>query len=256
MKNNSGKKLILASIFILFSLGLVSLADSSQAGQTAANLKQEVVKLKYVKADAVKQLLIPYFEQYTLISADAPNNILTIRDTPENLEKILAAIRKIDAKPKDMLFTVQLIIGSEADGQTDPELKGDPLIKELQKLLRYKSYQPLDSTLIRAVDRESSMISFGPKNDFQIEIKPKVSEESPQPNIDLEITLQRGRRGPNIIEKSGPVIELGPVLLIKSHLNLRSGDRAVVGVSKLDGKLTPQPENKGLILIITGKVLD
>jgi hypothetical protein len=38
--------------------------------------------------------------------------------------------------------------------------------------------------------------------------------------------------------------------LIRSFLNIKSGDRTVVGVSKLDGG------DKGLILIISGKVVE
>jgi hypothetical protein len=38
--------------------------------------------------------------------------------------------------------------------------------------------------------------------------------------------------------------------LIESTLNIKSGDRTVVGVSKLDGG------GQGLILIISGKVID
>jgi len=38
--------------------------------------------------------------------------------------------------------------------------------------------------------------------------------------------------------------------LLRSHLNLKSGERAVVGVSRLDGG------EKGLILIVSGKVID
>ena len=40
------------------------------------------------------------------------------------------------------------------------------------------------------------------------------------------------------------------VTLIESALNIKSGERTVVGVSKLDGG------DKGLILIISGKVID
>ena len=72
--------------------------------------------------------------------------ILSVSDTPENVEKILAAIREIDVKPADVLFTVQLVLGSESDAATDAELQNDPIIKELRKLLRYKGYTLLDSS--------------------------------------------------------------------------------------------------------------
>jgi hypothetical protein len=47
---------------------------------------------------------------------------------------------------------------------------------------------------------------------------------------------------------------INPVTLIDSNLNLKSGDRAVVGVSRMNVSSVPDGNNKGLILIISGKI--
>lgn len=252
---------LLAISLIILSLPAPAASYKEVSPQQTPPLKQEVVKLNYLKAETAHRLLVPYYGMYTKLSYDSKNNILTISDTPENLEKILAAIRKIDVKPKDIFFTVQLLIASDIENKTDPELKNDPLIKELSKLLRYKSYQVLDSALVRGVDGEFSHISFGPNNQFTLLLEPKTSADSSQPNINLQVRLQQVKietvfpdKPFNWIDKSA-----SPIKLIESALNLKSGERAVVGVSRLEQIGSNQPEekeNKGLILIISGQVLD
>jgi hypothetical protein len=250
---------------VVFSLIIPSLlcltSDlKDESGQPAPTLKQEVVKLNYIGAETVYRLLIPYQGMYTKISFDSKNNILTISDTPENLEKILAAIRKIDVKPKDMLFTVQLLIASDTENRTDPELKNDPLIKELSKFLRYKSYQVLDSALVRGVDGKFSEISLGPNLQFTLSLEPKISADSTPADINLGVSLRQVKIETVMPDKLLNWIVKSPSLdLIRSTLNLKSGDRVVVGLSRMDqvGSSNPdEKENKGLILIISGKVLD
>ena len=131
-------------------------APQAQAQNTETKtLRKEIVKLKYVRAQDIQNLLYAYVSREGHIQFN-PNMpaVLSVSDTPENVEKILAAIREIDVKPADVLYTVQLVLGSETDATTDAELKNDPIIKELGKLLRFKGYTLLDATLVRTVNRE------------------------------------------------------------------------------------------------------
>ena len=248
--------LILATTMVISLNSFLKATATDEAKQQEPKVvKQEVVKLKYVEAGTLQKLLMPYCGPDTRISADDKTNVLTVSDNPENLEKIMAAIRKIDLQPKDLVFTIQLIISSEAEGPTDPELKNDPLVKELQKLLRFKSYQLLDATMVRAIDRRESTINFGPNNQFDIILRPEVSEESPQGNIKLNVILRQKKeemKSQSFQERFWGAIN--PITLIDSNLNLKSGDRAVVGVSRMNVSSVPDGNNKGLILIISGKI--
>ena len=245
------KKGILVFLALVFSLALVlpAFAEDGTQDQKAEtkNLRKEIVRLKYVRAQDVKNVL------YTFLSPDGRiqfnsnmPTVLAVSDKPENIEKILAAIREIDVKPADVLFTVQLVLGSEADAQTDAELQSDPIIKELRKLLRFKGYTILDATLVRTVNRENATVKFGPKAEFEFALRPDVAGDSKAPVIKTEVRLRR-------IEQLGfsadkPITNVAT--LIESTLNIKSGDRTVVGVSKLDGG------DKGLILIISAKIVD
>jgi hypothetical protein len=237
---------VLACVLTIAGPALAEDAAQDQKAETKT-LRKEIVKLKYVRAQDVQNVL------YTFLSPDGRiqfnsnmPTVLAVSDTPENIEKILAAIREIDIKPADVLFTVQLILGSEADATTDAELQSDPVIKELRKLLRFKGYTILDATLVRTVNRENATVKFGPKAEFEFALRPDVAGDSKAPVIKTEVRLRR-------IEQLGfsadkPITNVAT--LIESTLNIKSGDRTVVGVSKLDGG------DKGLILIISAKIVD
>jgi hypothetical protein len=247
------KKGMMALLLLAFSLAVVGPAFAEDPPGAAAqdqkaetkNLRKEIVKLKYVRAQDIQTLLYTYVsrEGHIQFNPYLPA-VLTISDTPENVERILAAIREIDAKPPDILFTVQLVLGSESEAQTDAELQSDPVIKELRKLLRYKGYTLLDATLVRVVSRERASVVLGPKAEFEFSLRPDVAVDAKAPVIKTEVRLRQ-------IERPGPP-GAQPIVttLVESALNIKSGDRTVVGVSKLDGG------DKGLILIITGKIID
>ena len=226
-------------------------AQQAQSSGQAQNLetkplRKEIVKLKYVRAQDIQNLLYAYVSREGHIQFN-PNmpSILSVSDTPENVDKILAAIREIDVKPADVLYTVQLVLGSETDATTDPELKNDPIIKELGKLLRYKGYTLLDSTLVRVINRERASVVLGPKAEFEFALMPDVAGDAKAPTIKTEVRLRQIRH-----VSSGDVTKTEVTTPIESTLNIKSGERTVVGVSKLDGG------DKGLILIISAKIVE
>jgi len=251
------KKGIFVFLTLAFTLAVVlpalaedpaAIAAQNEKAETKA-LRKEIVKLKYVRAQDIQNLLYAYASRDGHIQSN-PNmpTVLSVSDTPENVDKILAVIREIDTKPADVLFTVQLILGSEADAQTDAELQSDPIIKELRKLLRYKGYTLLDSTLVRVINRESASVVLGPKAEFEFALKPDVAGDAKAPVIKTEVRLRQIAGTKPADNKEGVVRAV--TSLIETSLNIKSGDRTVVGVSKLDGG------GKGLILIISGKIVD
>lgn len=242
-----------AALAVLLSLSGAVFAKESQA--EIPNLRKEVVRLKYVKARAIVSLLYDTFVGpggRIKSSPDLPD-VLIVSDTPENVAKILAAIKEIDVKPADVLFTAHLFLGSETDEKTDAELQNDPVIKELRKLLRYKGYTLLDTTLLRGVDRERSELSLGRKAEFMLFLQPEVAKEKPQDSIKIDLRLRHW--ADDRLALADPSGKLALPLrqgkdLIASSINLKSGDKTVVGVSRLDGG------DKGLILILSAKVVD
>jgi type II secretory pathway component GspD/PulD (secretin) len=122
------KKGIFVFLTLAFTLAVVLPALAEDPAAIAAQnekaetktLRKEIVKLKYVRAQDIQNLLYAYASRDGHIQFN-PNmpTVLSVSDTPENVEKILAAVREIDVKPADVLYTVQLVLGSETDAQTD-----------------------------------------------------------------------------------------------------------------------------------------
>jgi len=265
---NLKKKIGYLKIIILFSLllNLFCFAPGEAWSQAQEKLtpslpsfRSEVIKLKYKKAEDIRPLLYSFLSPYGRISvSEKMSDVLTISDLPENVERILNFIKEIDIKPADFLFTVQVILASRDSEVIDAEIQNDPIIKELRQLLKYRGFTLIDSAIIRGSDNQISSLILGDAAQFSLELRGKASGGQTPEIIQTDILFKQ-RKTKQV--KESPVRDLTtrpePQIiwletnkpLLESHLNLKSGERAVVGVSRLDG------DDKGLILIISAKIL-
>jgi len=248
------KKAILTFVALAFALAVIAPAFAGETPQekpaSKPALKTELVRLKYYPGHAMRDLINTYLSRDGRISQGPDSKILVVSDYPENIEKVLQAIRQIDVKPADLQFTVQLILGSEAEEKGAEPLPNDPVLRELRSLLKYKSYSPLDTSLIRALDGADTEVRLGGEAEFEFRIRPKVIKDEKTSLIQMEVRLRRiavAGMPPNVTSAK---VEYITTDLIGTTLNVKPGDKTVVGVSKLDGT------GKGLILIISGKIVE
>ncbi len=244
---------IFLTIFLVTGIALNLYADGQEK---VPELEKTLVKLKYVQPEDLAHILQGYSSRYGRINFNDKLNVITISDTPEIVEKMLSIIKEIDVKPVDMLFTIDLIIGTMNSKDVlsstklgtnipDAKLESDPLIKELKNILGYKHYFKVDSTFLRIQDggRSEQRIG-GPGLDLVLELAPRYVKEKKEGAIQLS-RLELGQyKG---VMKDGKRLY---TRLILTPLTLKSGERTVVGVSKLDGG------DNALILIISGKVIE
>jgi hypothetical protein len=235
--------IVLALAFVLVGAGLGQ-ANNSE-------MRQEIVKLKYIDKEEILNVLYTFKSPEGRISPSPKSGLLTISDYPENVEKVLEVIRQLDVKPADIQFSIQLIMAStEGDSErSDALIKDDPPIKELRSLLNFKYYYPLDSSFVRALDREYSEVTMGEKAELRLDLRPKHIKEDKEDLIQVEARLSKiipVAYAPGATETRSPY---SSITLLNSNFTMKSGEKTVVGVSKLDGG------DKGLILIITGKVI-
>jgi hypothetical protein len=218
-----------------------------QVKNEQAQFRKELVKLKYIDAQDAFQLLLAYrsYAGSINIARDAnKNSMLVLYDAPDVIDKMLALVKEIDIKPAELLFTVQLVLGSESgEEKTDDSLKNDPVIRDIRNFLKYKTFSLLDTTLVRTMEREDSQVRFGKNGEYSLELKPKFIKDEKEENIQTEIQLRYYFGSPN---PPGGRVEGN---LIRTTLTMKSGEKTVVGVSKMSDS------DKGLILIISGKVV-
>lgn len=249
------KKGILVFLALAFSLAIVLPAFAEDPAQEAKGLtkpplKTELVHMKYQRAGQMMTVIRPFLSRDSDIRPSPDDKILIISDMPENIAKALAVIKELDIKPADLLFTVQLVLGSDEPEKGVEPMPNDPIIKELRNLLKYQSYSLLDTSLLRALDTKDSEVRLGDKAEFDLWIRPKVIRDEKTSLIQTEIRLQRivmAGMPPNVTSAKPEYVTTN---LIGTTLNVKPGDKTVVGVSKLDGS------GKGLILIISGKIVD
>lgn len=251
------KKAVLVTALLAVLTAALAPAAAKEPGQpqavSTAGFKTEIVRLKYVKPRTVIPLLLAFQSERGRLdySPDSRDAVITVSDLPENVSRILAAIREVDVKPVDVLFTVQLVVGSDDEGRTDSELQSDPVIKELRSLLRFKNYALLDSTMVRGLSGEWAQLRMGRQADFELGLRPEVTREKPLDMIKVEVWLRQVVRAEAAAKAEGLKAEAAArKQLLVSTLNIRSGDRTVVGVSRLGGG------DKGVILIISAKATD
>jgi hypothetical protein len=229
--------LVLSVVIVL----AISLLGATQ--ETKQPMKQELVKLNYVRSADINVLLFPYMSREGRINfSPNQNNFLSLSDYPENVDKMLAVIKEIDVKPPDVLFTVQLVLASE-DGaaKTDESLINDPIIKELRGFLKYKSFGLLDTSLVRGTNRQESTLTMGPSGNFVLEMTPDTITVDRVQTVKVFVRLKQILGSFEAKQTSQSLLD--------SSLTMKSGDKTVVGVSRTAGG------DKGLILIIQAKVI-
>lgn len=251
------KKGILALVALAFALAVIAPVFAEDAPQEKAEtkppLRKELIQLKYLKFGSdLYGFINAYLSRDGHVAGGPTKNYVVVSDYPENVQKVLEAIKQIDVKPADLQFTVQLVLGSDAEEKGAEAVANDAVIKELRNLLKYKSYSLLDTSMVRAMDTTDSEVRMGDKADFEFWIRPKVIRDEKSSLIQMEVRLRQFREDPRVaVGVVEPAKGNSTVTdLIGTTLNIKPGEKTVVGVSKLDGG------GKGLILIISGKIVE
>ncbi len=185
------KKGILAFVIIAVALAVTLPVLAEDAAQEAKPVT-ELIHLKYYSGGRMMALIRTYLSQEGHVTPGPDDKILAISDHPENIARILRAIAEVDIKPADLLFTVQLVLGSEEEGKGAELMPAsDPIIKELRSLLKYDTYSLLDTSVMRALDSNDAEIRLGERAEFALWLKPKFIKDEKSSLIQLEVRLTR-----------------------------------------------------------------
>jgi len=226
--------------------------DVSPAPQ---QMRKEVVKVNYINAREAFEILMPYKSVRGRIQHQRNRNTLIIEDTPDFVEKLLSILKEIDVKPVDLMFTVDVIMGSVEEESGEPLPGSDRLLKELKSLLKYTYFTRLDTTLIKVQDNGRSSQRMGGQGiGLMLELFPRHIRDGREDGIQLELSLRQTTRRHKRRDEQGNWEYFAQPLekslsLLGTTLSLKGGQRSVVGVSKLNGGDT------ALILVIEGKIM-
>lgn len=243
------KKSITGLLVIFLFLGYSTSLYASQEKKERPELKKEIVKVKYIEANKAVKLLHGYVSMWGRLGYDDDLQLITITDTPEIVDKMLFVLKEIDIKPIDLVFTVDIILGLKGEKSAEGIGEGmpvAPLVKELKKLLNYRVFRLIDTSFIRVQENKYSEQRVGSANyDFRLRMNPRYIKDENMDTIQLQVELLHDR----VVNMGTSLKREANVPLIETVLTIKSGDKSVVGVSKLNGG------DKALILIIQGKVI-
>ena len=249
MSSRAGR-ILSAFVLLLAAATALTLAVTAQSGasKSAPGLRKEIVSLKYVGAEDMLLLLGPFRGPAgsITISRDANRNpILVLSDAPEVVEKMLELIGRMDIRPAEILFTVELVSGTSAkEDKADPRLAADPALKDLRKLMGLQSFALIDASVVRASEKESASITMGRSGEYALALKPRFIKDGKDERVRTEIRF-------GYASTNQP-----PPPLVESVLMLKPGEKTVVGVSKPhDPSFPGTDQDRGLILLISATLV-
>ncbi len=233
--------LTLITLFLFGALMMeASAPQDSSAAKKQGETKMVTLRLNYIDAMDAVSAVRPYGSHLGKVKAVRHNNTIIIEDVPAVVDKIVAILAVIDTRPVDLRFNVDLILCSHVPGgkgQSDEVIKNDPLMEELKTLLKYNTFNLLDSTIVKVQDKSKSTHKI--REDLSLVLEPQVvlKKEGKEYGIQVYVELYQS------------VSKEGKQRIFRTSLSLKAKERTVVGVSKLNGN------DKGLILVLSGQIV-
>jgi type II secretory pathway component GspD/PulD (secretin) len=219
--------------------------------------KGKVFDVKYRDPRALVQALRPLgsgFKGSTIQYSDEFRT-LTVRDFPENIAAIEEALKRLDvsqAAQPDIELRMHVLIATNAEGVSNqyPADVSD-VVKQLQATLSYKSYYSVATIVQRAKD---GTISLSGKGVAEVGGRILGTDQSANAHYNYNIqsvTLTSDSPGAFTVQLRGASFNIGGSssfgeASINTSLNVRSGEKVVVGTATLG--------NKGLILVLSARV--
>jgi hypothetical protein len=182
---------------------------------------------------------------------------ITVRDFPENIAAIEEALKRLDtpqpAQP-DIELRMNVLISSNVEGVANqyPSDLGD-VVKQMQATLNYKNYSNL-ATVVQRVRAGSRNI--GMNGTAEVSASLLGTAGALTANYDYRahsMTLATDSSGGYVVQLTeiqftfrGNMPGIGQAD-IRTDLNLRNGEKVVVGTATLG--------NKGLILVLSARII-
>ncbi len=241
---------------ILCGLALLSLLSWGQ--DAPPKEVRKMIRLKYVDPSRVRNLLSSYaaptnvghWTLVTSVQVDDSLHTLIVSGPEETVAAYEEAVRKVDVAPAAFELTVYLISSSVSDQL--PEALA-PVAKQLHGLFAFKGYHLLESFELLGRDGQRGIAQGNFSKDgksssytFQYErayVTGETSKNVNLHNLDLGVRYLNGTA-----DKDGN--PLGPFTNLHTDIDVRDGQKVVVGKSDVNGGASP------LILVVTAKVVE
>jgi hypothetical protein len=226
----------------------VAMASLIAWGQDAvpAKMVDKLIQLKY--ADAREVLGVVSILTHGDIRASTNLHTIAVHASADSVAAVEDAVKKLDVPPVDFEVTVYLISTAPQGGDQLPDALSSTA-KQLHGVFAYKSYQLMDSFVLRGRDGQGGSADGTIKNStysFRFN-RASVLESAPRTinlqNLNLTVrfpTGMRNEKGQLDFKNTG----------LSTDIDIRDGQKVVVGKSDVNNGESP------LILVVTAKVVE
>ncbi len=239
------KFIAIACLALFPTLGFAQYATTKEAGPPSIT---KVIRIRYVNAKTVAELVGPGSRAFVV--GDNGLKAVVVKGQPADVAMAEQAIKELDVAPagesaKDVEVTVYVLGATNKSQSSSPAPKEiQPVIKQLESIFPYGSYQLLDTVLIRSREGKNAattgvMKNFpgpadSPSNGYMVAYSvPARLSEGPERLIRLD-NFHFSTHGVDI----------------HTDLDVREGQKVVVGNSNVEGG------DSALFVVVSAKVLE
>ncbi len=185
------------------------------ACQRSPQLDTRTFNLEHIEQYRAAALVEPYVYGAREGSPGAISVIdgaISVRETPDNLDKIARVLAEYDQPRPDVQLHFQLI---EADGFTDSDERIAAVETELRQIFRFAGYRLAGEAFVTATDASEVQLGLvGSGNRYQINARTHWARGN-MIRLEVEVTLHEAQQGPRL----------------QTTVNIRPGQTLVLGSS-------------------------
>jgi Bacterial type II/III secretion system short domain len=227
---------------------------------TEKGFASRVFEVKHREPSDLAAVLRPLGSGYrgAMVSANRDFRTISVRDFPENIAAIEAALKRLDvaeAPKKDVELRLWVLVasnGEAAAGRFPEDLK--EAVAALKTTLTYRSYSLASSFVQRIRDGARGIHGEGVTELAPAPSAGDVQKKAGGKAMQLEyqinsLSLEQGENGPATVKLDGFALSLvgGGRAQLKTDVTLRDGEKVVVGTSTV--------QDKGLVVVVSARVI-
>jgi hypothetical protein len=206
-------------------------------------LEVRTFELERIDAAEAEALISPYVYSDRDGAPGATSHaegVLTVREMPENLERIEEVLARYDTEPADVQFRFQLV---EANGFESVDDGIAEVESELRKLLRYTGYRMAAEAALNV--REGHWAHQTIDRPFSVE-----GEDEPPFDLNVEVTRVVGSGDDLSVDLSVQLQHEWYGSLLETRVNVGNGKSMVLGTTS-----TGRGGAEALILVVTPTIV-
>jgi hypothetical protein len=199
------------------------------------DLETQTFELQYLDSQVAAEIVDPY------VFYDRPNspgrasvaqNLLTVRETRDNLEKIGRLLEQYDTPPPSVRLHFQ-VIGANGSTTTDSAIADVESV--LRRLFQFRGYRLLAQAMLGGVEGSG--------------MEQRLASEGRGLNISAYINDVRSSGDSGVVHLEVQLHVSGVGNVLQTSVNVRSGQTIVLGSTQ------PDPQSETLILTVRAEIV-